>query len=177
MAVQTFAIELAPLVKEEIETALTVPGPKRDPAAAKELLQAVRSPGTRLKLSVPAVKLLLSEVRMALKILDDPYLSKEDSLAYHKMAMKKAFEHLAPLGLLVASQALPAGPLSARLLRASLLLTAGMCPKDGCVVKRKGAWRVVSNKTGKLWPQTYTTKKDAQDAIAAYHIGRRSADA
>lgn len=169
---QTFTIELAPLVKEEIETALTVPGPKRDPAAAKELLQAVRSPKSRLTLSAPAIKLLISEVRMALKILDDPYLSQEGSLAYHKVAMKKAFENLAPLGLLVASQLLPAGPVSARLLHASVMLEAGKCPKDGCVVKHEGKWRVVSNKTGKLWPQTYKTKKDAKDAIAAYHVGR-----
>ena len=171
---QMFTIELAPHVKEEIETALTTPGTKRDPAAAKELLQAVRKPGSRMALSAPAIRLLLAEVRMALKILDDPYLSKEESLAYHRVALKKAFEHLAPLGLLVASQALPTGPLSARLLRASLALSAGMCPKNGCVVQYKGAWRVVSNKTGKLWPQTYKTKKDAQDAIAAYHVGRNS---
>jgi len=45
----------------------------------------------------------------------------------------------------------------------------GKCPDDGCVRKRGDEWRVMSNKTGKLWPQTYDTKKDAEDALKAYH--------
>ena len=45
----------------------------------------------------------------------------------------------------------------------------GKCPDDGCVRKRRGKWRVMSNKTGKLWPQTYDTRKDAEDALKAYH--------
>lgn len=45
-----------------------------------------------------------------------------------------------------------------------------MCPKNtGCVTKRNGKYRVISNKTGKLWPQEYDTEKDAKDAIKAYH--------
>lgn len=47
---------------------------------------------------------------------------------------------------------------------------AGKCPPSGCVKEVDGKWRVVSNKTGKLWPQTYDTKKDAEDALAAYHV-------
>jgi len=46
----------------------------------------------------------------------------------------------------------------------------GECPKSGCVKQVDGKWRVISNKTGKLWPQTYDTEKAAKDAIAAYHV-------
>jgi len=39
----------------------------------------------------------------------------------------------------------------------------------GSNVKKVGSsWRVVSGKTGKLWPQTYDSKGDAEDAIKAY---------
>jgi len=44
------------------------------------------------------------------------------------------------------------------------------CPKSGCVKQVDGKWRVISNKDGHLWPQTYDTKQDAEDAIAAYHV-------
>ena len=33
----------------------------------------------------------------------------------------------------------------------------------------KGKWRVLSGKTGKMWPQTYDSKADAEDALQAYH--------
>lgn len=36
------------------------------------------------------------------------------------------------------------------------------------VKKVDGKWRVISGKTGKLWPQTYDSKSDAEDAIKAY---------
>jgi hypothetical protein len=45
----------------------------------------------------------------------------------------------------------------------------GKCPESGCVTDRDGKWRIISNKTGKLWPQTYDTKEDAEDALKAYH--------
>ena len=45
----------------------------------------------------------------------------------------------------------------------------GKCPDSGCTKKVGKKWRVISNKTGKLWPQHYDTEKDAKDAIAAYH--------
>ena len=38
----------------------------------------------------------------------------------------------------------------------------GKCPKSGCIKKVGSDWRVVSNKTGKLWP--------AKGALAAYHM-------
>ena len=46
----------------------------------------------------------------------------------------------------------------------------GKCPEHGCVSERDGKWRVTSNKTGKLWPQHYDTKADAEAALAAFHI-------
>jgi len=36
----------------------------------------------------------------------------------------------------------------------------------------KGKWRVLSGKTGKRWPQTYDSKKDAEDALQAYHANK-----
>ena len=46
----------------------------------------------------------------------------------------------------------------------------GKCPATGCTKKVDGKWRVVSNKTGKLWPAHYKTEQDAKDALAAYHV-------
>lgn len=46
----------------------------------------------------------------------------------------------------------------------------GECPPSGCVKKVGNSWRVISNKTGKLWPQTYDSEQDAKDAISAYHV-------
>ena len=46
----------------------------------------------------------------------------------------------------------------------------GKCPKSGCVKKSGDKWRIISNKTGKLWPQHYDTKGDAEDALQAYHV-------
>lgn len=49
----------------------------------------------------------------------------------------------------------------------------GECPETGCVEKDgNGNWRVISNKTGKYWPQTYDSEDDAKDAIKAYHAQR-----
>ena len=45
----------------------------------------------------------------------------------------------------------------------------GKCPEKGCTKKVGDKWRVISNKTGKLWPQHYDTEKDAKAAIMAYH--------
>jgi len=46
----------------------------------------------------------------------------------------------------------------------------GKCPDSGCISKRGDKWRIISNKTGKLWPQKYDTKKSAEDALKAYHV-------
>lgn len=46
----------------------------------------------------------------------------------------------------------------------------GKCPKKGCTKKVGSDYRVISNKTGKLWPAKYKSKKSAKKALAAYHI-------
>ena len=49
----------------------------------------------------------------------------------------------------------------------------GKCPESGCIEKdSSGEWRIISNKTGKYWPQTYDTKSDAEDGLQAYHASR-----
>ena len=45
----------------------------------------------------------------------------------------------------------------------------GACPDNGCIKKGDGGWKIISNKTGKEWPQTYKTKTSAQNALKAYH--------
>ena len=48
----------------------------------------------------------------------------------------------------------------------------GACPDTGCIKKGQGGWRIISNKTGKLWPQKYKTRKSAEAALAGYHASR-----
>lgn len=49
----------------------------------------------------------------------------------------------------------------------------GECPEKGCVKQdNDGNWRVISNKTGEYWPQTYDSEQDAKDALAAYHTNK-----
>ena len=55
------------------------------------------------------------------------------------------------------------------LLEAAKVL-AGKCPESGCAKKVGNKWRVISNKTGKLWPGEYDTEETAKDALAAYHM-------
>lgn len=57
--------------------------------------------------------------------------------------------------------------------RSVLARTKSKCPKSGCVVKRQGKWRIVSSKTGKLFPQVYSSRQHALDALAAYHIRKK----
>ena len=45
----------------------------------------------------------------------------------------------------------------------------GKCPASGCIKKVGDKWRVISNKTGKLWPAHYDSEQDAKDALDAYH--------
>ena len=46
----------------------------------------------------------------------------------------------------------------------------GKCPDTGCIKKSGDKWRIISNKTGKMWPQKYKTKKSAENALKAYHV-------
>jgi len=48
----------------------------------------------------------------------------------------------------------------------------GACPDTGCIKKSGDKWRIISNKTGKLWPQKYETKEKAGAALDAYHASR-----
>jgi len=48
----------------------------------------------------------------------------------------------------------------------------GKCPDTGCIKKSGDKWRIVSNKTGKLWPQKYKSRKSAESALDAYHASR-----
>jgi len=61
-----------------------------------------------------------------------------------------------------------------RLIREALMIEdksgKGACPKSGCIKKSGDKWRIISNKTGKMWPQHYDTKGDAEDALKAYHV-------
>ena len=46
----------------------------------------------------------------------------------------------------------------------------------GSNIKKVGSsWRVVSGKTGKLWPQTYDSKAKAEDALQAYFANMNEA--
>lgn len=45
----------------------------------------------------------------------------------------------------------------------------GKCPSSGCIRKVGSSYRVVSNKTGKLWPAKYKSRESARKALAAYH--------
>lgn len=53
------------------------------------------------------------------------------------------------------------------------VIEEGKCPKSGCIDKKpNGKWGVISNKTGKFWPQDYDSKGDAEDALQAYHANK-----
>jgi hypothetical protein len=46
----------------------------------------------------------------------------------------------------------------------------GKCPASGCIKKDTNEkWRIISNKTGKLWPQKYKTRANAESALRGYH--------
>lgn len=47
---------------------------------------------------------------------------------------------------------------------------SGRCPSSGCIKKVGSDWRVVSNKTGKLWSAKYRSRDSAKKALAAYHV-------
>lgn len=46
-------------------------------------------------------------------------------------------------------------------------------PKPSVIRKDGDCWRIVSNKSGKFWPQKYGTKEDAEAALAAYQANAR----
>lgn len=52
----------------------------------------------------------------------------------------------------------------------SMADSRGKCPKSGCIRNVGGKWRVISNKSGKMWPAEYGTEEKARGALAAYHM-------
>lgn len=53
----------------------------------------------------------------------------------------------------------------------------GECPESGCIYQNKdGDWKIISNKTGKDWPQNYKSKDNAEAALDAYHANKGFAD-
>jgi hypothetical protein len=46
------------------------------------------------------------------------------------------------------------------------------CGEKGCIRQVGGEWKVMSGKTGKYWPNSYPSKKDAEDALKAWHASR-----
>lgn len=43
------------------------------------------------------------------------------------------------------------------------------CGPSGCIKKVGDKWGIMSGKTGKMWPQHYGSKADAEDALKRYH--------
>ena len=43
---------------------------------------------------------------------------------------------------------------------------------EKCTRKVGNDWRVISGKTGKLWPQKYKSEEKAKSALRAYHFSR-----
>ena len=56
-----------------------------------------------------------------------------------------------------------------RIIRETLLAEdksgKGACPDTGCIKKSGDKWRIISNKTGKLWPQKYGHKEKRRRCI------------
>lgn len=48
----------------------------------------------------------------------------------------------------------------------------GKCPEKGCIKRVQNKWRIISNKTGKLWPQKYESKEKAETALKAYQANK-----
>ena len=46
------------------------------------------------------------------------------------------------------------------------------CGPKGCIKKVGDVWRVMSGQTGKLWPASYPTKADAEDALKSWHASK-----
>jgi hypothetical protein len=71
-----------------------------------------------------------------------------------------------------ARTALNKGNLDAAKKIAKPYLEEDVVPGSNIKKDSKGKWRVLSGKTGKMWPQTYNSKKDAEDALQAYHANK-----
>ena len=178
-------IDLAPLVREELESKLMTT--KTDRAMAREILKVVRS-DSKVKVDEGVAQFILNMLKDSIRTISkDRWLSQEPALKYHLGALEHAVKTLnsqpiaATLSTLIADaqtrsrhERVSQEEVASLVAAAAFVIEAkGKCPETGCVVQRKGSWRVISNRTGKLWPQTYDTKKDADDALAAYHLRRK----
>jgi hypothetical protein len=175
-------IDLAPLVREELESKLMTT--KVDRAMAREVLKVAKSSG-KVKVSEEVAESILEMLQDSIRtITKDRWLAQEPTMKYHLGALENAVKNLQPLSATLAALIadatvrVPLGLTSADEIAslvnaAAYVVEAKGCPEQGCIVKRQGKWRVVSNKTGKLWPQTYDTKQSAEDALSAYHLRRK----
>jgi hypothetical protein len=172
-------IDLAPLVREELESKLMTT--KVDRTMGREVLRAIKSDG-KVKVTDEVAEFILKQLQDSIRaITKDKWLSQEPTMKYHLGALEYAVKELRPLSATLlaliadASKRARLGLTSqeevASLVNAvAHVVEAKGCPEQGCIVQRQGKWRVVSNKTGKLWPQTYDTQQNAEGALAAYHM-------
>jgi len=168
---------------------------KRNPDAARETLKAIKQSG-KMKVSPATAAFILEELLAAKKMLStDPHMRADPYFQYQLTSIQQALKNMSQLSgnvtkgpasailamveesrdSLLAGGRLDLAEVEALVRATASVLRAkeGKCPEDGCVVKRGGDWRVVSNKTGELWPQTYSSKEDAEDALAAYHLRKK----
>ena len=191
-------VQLTPVAREDLAMKLKTGRGRRFPAAATELKMALKQNKDKIEVTEQTAAFIKEELEDSLRIISHHSFADEPWVGYHRLGLETALDNLKRLGRLAATR--DPGPASAvrrMVLRAreeasagepldlqeiwSLVSAAqnvlkakkGKCPEAGCVVKRDGKWRVMSNKTGKLWPQTYKSKDDASDAITAYHMRKK----
>jgi hypothetical protein len=194
VSAEVLPLDIPPIAREELEQRITFMGRERkNPRAAKELKMALKKGGPKLRVSPETAAFIYEELLDAKKILQSPSMASDPFFQYQLVAIKQAIKNMggvsaskgpasATLAMveevkdrLLSGSALDLSEVQALVEAAVNVLQAksGKCPEDGCAVKRGGKWRVMSNKTGKLWPQEYDTKEDAQGAIAAYHMRKK----
>lgn len=197
VSAEVMQLDIPPLAREELESRIMSLGRgKKNPTAARETLKAIKHSGP-VRVSPETAAFIYEELLAAKKMMStDPHMRSDPYFQYQLLGINTALKNMskmsqrlaargpasAVLGMVKAAREdlLDGAELDLEAIQALVEATAsvlrakeGKCPEDGCVVKRDGKWRVVSNKTGKLWPQTYDSKKDATDAIASYHLRKK----
>lgn len=170
--------ELADAVLSELSAGVVEAAPTLKPQSPAEVAALEKALASRNKADadyVRAVTEMHDNPQKAIELFKKAasLYKKAAAAAPHKM-VKQAIEDMAgqaDAGMRQAA-ALAQGKAVKEAVKASSKkkIEAAGCPEDGCVTKRGDKWRVVSNKTGKLWPQEYDSKEDAEDALAAYHV-------
>lgn len=95
----------------------------------------------------------IAKALKGLKLKDASYDSDKDNLMQARIALNKGNEEAAEK-------------------IAKPYIDEDVVPGSNIKKDSKGKWRVLSGKTGKMWPQTYDSKKDAKDALQAYHANK-----